>query len=395
MWPLLLDGDIVNLRKVRFDKVNINDIVCFKKKGQLITHRVIYKAEKYLIAKGDNNSTSDGKIYPKNIIGIVNTLKRGGQIFRPENIYLLQSTIYFKEIVRVKKALEKENIDLVFLKGLPLHMYYEGTHPRRIYADCDILISKHNFLKTEAILLQKGYIKSKYTFSKKGLEGSEATFQKFVSGVFVKFDVHMEVVFLTTRVGKLNSLYPQRLITELTTKFVNEKTTVNLDNEFFSILSRENLLIYLSLHLFNHNFKGSYRYDFIRSLLGNKIDFLEVSQVVGQFKLKGFVYPCFLFLKKYYPDIGIDKFSLMMPDKSKLAFIKKRVLESNIFEDDYRPGLGEHFKLIIYLSPASPINKMSVFFRPKVIYHTIRAMKLKILDQNLIWLGVSLLRSTD
>jgi len=65
---------------------------------------------------------SDGKIHPQQIIRKVYQVKRDGRIFDPESLYLLQSTLYFQEIVKIKKAFEREGIGFVFLKGLPLHI---------------------------------------------------------------------------------------------------------------------------------------------------------------------------------------------------------------------------------------------------------------------------------
>jgi Peptidase S24-like. len=138
MLPILRPNDIVYFKKIPFLKIKVNDLIIFKKKNQLITHRVIYKTKKYLITKGDNNPNSDGKIYPKQILGRVYQVKRNGQIFKPETFYLIQSTHYFSEIVKIKNEFDKENINYVFLKGLPLHLYFEGTHPKRLYADCDV-----------------------------------------------------------------------------------------------------------------------------------------------------------------------------------------------------------------------------------------------------------------
>jgi hypothetical protein len=68
--------------------------------------------------------------------------------------------IWNQEIIKIKRAFEEENIDFVFLKGLPLHLYYEKTHPKRIYADCDVLINKKDFLEAEKIIIKFGYKKN-------------------------------------------------------------------------------------------------------------------------------------------------------------------------------------------------------------------------------------------
>ena len=72
----------------------------------------------------------------------------------------MQSTLYFQEIVRIKAALEKQNIEYVFLKGLPVHLYYEKTHPRRFYLDADIFSAKRKFYCTQKLLIKNGYKKA-------------------------------------------------------------------------------------------------------------------------------------------------------------------------------------------------------------------------------------------
>ena len=151
MEPIFHENDVLYFKKIAFKSIKVNDIVSIKKGKQLISHRVIYKTNKYLVTKGDNNPISDGKIFPKQIIGKVYQVKRKGQIFDPEQLYLLQSTLYFQEIVKIKTKLDKQGINYVFLKGLPLHLYFEKTHPRRIYLDCDVLVDKKDFFKAEKI----------------------------------------------------------------------------------------------------------------------------------------------------------------------------------------------------------------------------------------------------
>ena len=138
MLPVILPKDGLYFKPITLHKLKTDDIIIFTLKDKLVTHRVIFKTTKYIIAKGDNNPFSDGKIFAKQIIGRVYKIKRNGKIFNLGDLYLIQSTVYFGEIIKIKKTLEKQKIDFLFLKGLPLHIYYEKKHPQRIYADCDV-----------------------------------------------------------------------------------------------------------------------------------------------------------------------------------------------------------------------------------------------------------------
>ncbi|MBI2022534.1 signal peptidase I, partial [Candidatus Daviesbacteria bacterium] len=160
MLPFFKDGDIVQIKRIAFSKIKVNDFITFKKNNLFVTHRVIYipaKNTNYLITKGDNNPYSDGKIFPKDILGKVEKIERDNQIIDPESTYLFQSTLYFSQIQKVIKALNLKNIEYLILKGLPLHLYFEKIHPRRFYLDCDILISKKDLLAVKKIFDKLGY----------------------------------------------------------------------------------------------------------------------------------------------------------------------------------------------------------------------------------------------
>jgi len=157
MLPLFGKDNIVYFDSINKRRLQINDIVFVKKSKDFFVHRIIYKNSDYFITRGDNNLKSDGKIKHNQIIAKVKKIKKGKNTYTPENIYLLQSAYYFKEILKIKKLFEMNNVSYVFLKGLPLHLYFEGNHPRRLYTDCDVLIGKKDFDKAKKILSQSGY----------------------------------------------------------------------------------------------------------------------------------------------------------------------------------------------------------------------------------------------
>ena len=375
MYPLLIDGDVLYLKRINFSQTKVNDIITVKNSTKYFTHRIIYKGKDYLITKGDGNHFFDKKVLPKNVIGIVKKVKRQNIILNTEQIYLLQSTVYFKEIIKIKKILEKNKIEIVFLKGLPLHLYYEETHPKRIYADCDILIYPKDFPKVKSLLKKFGYKKleddlSDYHKKLKGKD-SEISFIKVLNGFHVVFDIHFEIVFMMTQLGELNHLYPQRKIYQLSKEFMEDKKIINIMGESFPILSTTNLIIYLCLHLFHHNFKGAYRLELISKIIGKgKIDYSEMKLTVKKYNLQNFIFPCFLLLNKYYKTKIDEKFlNEIKPDKKALSYIKKEVLNSDIFNEEERIGSGvKRFKMIFFLSPNPLFKKLFVFLNSEVIY---------------------------
>lgn len=389
MFPILQSGDIVGYKKTSFSKCRVNDIILAKKNGKMFTHRVIYKSVERLITKGDNNSISDGKVYPQQIMGKVYQIKRKGQVFNPQDVNLFQSTLYFHEIVKVKKIFEKEGINFAFLKGLPIHLYYEGKHPARIYADCDLLIVKDDYEKAENVFKRLKYSQAKTEFSSihKSLKDkpTEFSFYKKINDFPIVFDVHFEPVFLMNQLGKLNELYPQKLIDEMTDEFLRTKRKITIQNESFLILNTYDLILYLALHFFHHNFRGAYRLDFLDKVMRRALKipppsgeslratpevFITLTEKILSYKLQNFVYPSFILLKKYFDTpLPRELLQSIKPDKGKLKYIHKNIVRVSIFDDEQRVQAGiNRFKNIFFLSPEPMYKKIFVFLNPAVMY---------------------------
>lgn len=375
MTPLLYDGDIVFIKRIAFSKVSVNDIVCARKREKVFTHRVIYKKGDYIVTKGDNNNLSDGKLYERNLIGVVYQVKRNGDVFNPESLYLIQSTLYFKEIVKVKKAFERAKIDFIFLKGLPLHLFFEESHPRRVYADTDVLLSKTEFLKVREIFEKEGYtcIDSDSTDIQRGLRYkiTEVSFIKVVDGWPILWDVHFEIKFTMSHLKNIHQLYSLNLINNLTRTFLEEKRSIKIQNEVFPILSAENLFIYLILHLFRHNFKGFYRMELIAKIVQNhNLDYKLISEKINKYMLKNFMWPAISLLADSYKiEFPASFIKSNEPGIITIKFINKYILKTDSFYDNERIGTGiERFRNILFLSEVSFFNKVLIVFNPQVLY---------------------------
>ena len=379
MYPLLHNEDIVYLKKIRFSSIKTDDIVCFKKYGKLQTHRIIYRTNKYLITKGDNNLKADGKVYPRQIIGRVYQVKRNGEIFNPEDIYLYQSTLYFQEIIKVKKAFENAKINFVFLKGLPIHFYYEKTHPRRLYADCDILVKSKDLSKLNTAYNDLGYEKSISSFTKihKTLRDHESqiSYKKIINNNTVKFDIHFDSNVAIPQLGYLEALYPSRLIHQFNNELLDEKVFVNIQNIQFPLLSLENQILFSSFNLFRDGYKGTYRYHLLM-LLFNRLgsnNYRLLANKIIKYKMENYVYPSILLLIKYFKFHPSTYFlSMIKPKNIYMNYINKIILNINIFDTDTRVTSGvNRFKQYFYLSPNSLIKRSTVFLQPKVLYSTL------------------------
>ncbi len=387
MYPFFIDGDVLEISQLRFEKIDLNDFITFKQRKKLVTHRVIYKTKKYLITKGDHNPYPDGKITPEKIIGKVSLVKRNNKDIKLNNIYFYQSSLYFSEIIKVKSVLSKYKIDFVFLKGLPLHLYFEKNIPKRIYADCDILIRRDDLAKVLKVLKRLGYEKADYTLSKtlKKIQNKEPeiSLKKKIHGMGVIFDVHLEAVFLMTKLGNLDALYPQKLIDDFTNQLLESKRLIKINGEVFPILSQTNLIIYLALHLFHHNFRGYFRYEFLKNILqSKKVDYSEIYEETKLYKFQNFIYPVFFILKKYYiPDLPSKFLNQIKPGKKIMNFLGENILSINIFEDEPRIKSGtERFKNIFFLSPEPITKKILIFTNLQVVYSLFFVLQKKLMS---------------
>lgn len=386
MLPLLQDKDSLFIKKNRFQSIKINDIVTVFKDKKYFTHRVIYKTRKYLITKGDNSVESDGKVYTNQIVGKVIEIKRRGKIINPQDLYLIQSTLYFQEIVKIKKILEKLKIPFVILKGLPLHLYFEKSHPQRLYLDSDMLCQRKHQKMVEEILKKNGYKPHDTSLSKtqkKMLsETKEVSFYKRINDITVVFDIHYELVFLMTQVGNLNALYPKKNIEQFTNKAIIESQKISLQGETFPILKPHHLITYLALHFFHHSFRGVFRLEFLDRIIRrySKNNWSRIEKLIIDFQLQNFVYPVFLLLKKYFktplPQSFLNK---IRPSFTARLFIKHNVLGKSVFDGQSRIDAGiTRFKNLFFLSPRPIIVRLGIIFNLQVLYTIFWTIKKKL-----------------
>lgn len=382
MLPILQNEDVVYLEKISFKEIAQNDIICYYQNKKYVTHRVIYTRQKFLITKGDNNFNADERVIPNQIIGKVYKIKRERRTIILDNIYLFQSSIYFKEIIKIKRQFEKERIDFLFLKGLPLHLHYEKAFPRRLYADCDVLINPNHFEKVETILLNEGY--SLYstallrTDKKRKKRRTELSYYKKYKNLYIVFDIHFEPVFTIFQLNGLNALYPQSKILELRDDFLMNKQLIKIDNESFPILSPEHLIVYLCLHFFHDNYKGIYKLSFLNSVWQNhKKDqrvITRIQLIIDYYSLNNLIYPTLYFLKKYFdtkfPESIISK---NKPSNLTFLFTRKFILSSIIFNNENNDKAAvKLFINLFFLSQSSLFKKIFVLINPEVVRSVIK-----------------------
>ncbi len=384
MFPLLYPGDVVHFKKMQLEQVEVNDIVVVEEDGRLFTHRVVYKGSDYLVTGGDNNLASDGRIDETQLLGRMTKVERDGQEIVSDNLYLIQSTYYFAEIVKIKAAFEKAGIDFVFLKGLPVHLYYEKRHPKRIYLDCDVMIKRSDYLKAHEILHDHGCQRHNQDLStiQSRLKDKEVevTYTKEVNDFPVVFDLHLEPVFMMTQLGTLNALYSQTKLDQLTDRFLEGRRHVCVRSNRFPILAPADLIVYLALHFFHHNFRGMFRlrfmarvYEIESSGASNQLD-EAIQDVIKEFDLANFVYPVFGVLR-HYCNLEITAVPARYQET-----VQGLIKDDRIFDRQTRVSSGiERFFNLYRTSPHYWLRKSLVFFYPSVAYMA-------------VWLGVYVLR---
>lgn len=378
MQPIILSGDVVYLKKTSFHKLVVNDIVLVSKNSRYKIHRIVYKTEKYLVTQGDNATQADGKIFPRNIYGRVYAIKRGNIVVEPDNFYLMQSTIYLKEVLKILQDFEREKVKYVILKGLPLTLYCFRKHPSRIYADCDILTSRDHLANVERLLNVNGFRKYETSFTNihKFLKDkiTEISFYKVIQNIPVVIDLHLEPSFLMNQVGNLQFLYPQQLIDQMMTNFLENRERVLVMRQWIYFLSPPDLIMYLLLHFFHHNFTGIYRLEFIDKVIRvfskKERIFCDVIDRINQHKVGNFVYPVFLLLKKYYGTPFPMQFFPKVELRNKgIRSTLNRLNSQNVFTNAGRLESGvTRFLTIFNLSPEPSYKKLRVFLNPQVIF---------------------------
>lgn len=373
MYPLLMNNDIVYFRKIKWEEITVNDIVIIRQKSIIITHRVIYKTNKFLITKGDNNLKADNKVYKKDIIGKLEKVKRGNTEFHPELFYTLQSTIYLNELKTVTRLLQKGKFEFLYLKGLPLHLFYEKQIPRRLYADCDLLIKLADIQRIKKIFLKLGYQISKNDLNDKKKDNfGELNFYKKVQNVIVVFDVHIEPVFMMTQINLTNELYSKQLMQYMLEEFLQNIKKIQVQNVSYPILKPSYLIIYLCLHFFHHNFKGAFRLSFIHQIIirevHNKKIWEEILDISMRYKLNNFIYPAFLLLTRYFktqiPNSLIER---IKPRNYIQQKIGEMHLSNTFLNDESRlfGGMNRLFLLTI-LSPNPVYKKIFIILNTEV-----------------------------
>jgi len=306
MYPLLQMGDIATFKKTSFTLVKPNDLVLITRKNSPIVRRIILKNDEYCITKIDGGKMSDNTVITAHsIIYAISSVKRRSVTIDLYEGYAVQSSVYWHQILVLMDSFKKNHIDFVFLKGLPLHLYYEKNYPKHMYTDCDILVNPFSKNKLEGAFHEMGYVKendSSPSFQRFAQhEEIELDFTRKVSGIIVRFDVHYSVSMSTVHFNglrkKLGSLSKEMLMT---------KKYVSIDSKRFPLLKEDLLILYLLLHQVNHSWKDLKGAVFINTIVNSiakkrkgHIDWKVILDTAKKYSILNFIIPG-LYLQKIY-----------------------------------------------------------------------------------------------
>lgn len=386
MYPILQDGDIIEYAQTPLSAININDIVLLLVNEKLITHRVIYKTKKTCVTRGDNNPTADHPIQRERALAKVVRFKRKGIWHGLQDIYFTQSFLYLNEIQKFAAILQLKKISHVFLKGVLISLRYEGAIPKRIYADCDILIDRKDRRETEKILNKLGYMlqtRILLSINKKNSEQlPEASYMKIIGGVPVIFDVHFEPVFLMTQLGGMNLLYPPKLLKQLGNDILYRRIKAHIKGNTYSLCSVPDQIVYLALHIFHHNYTDSVRYQLLDSVIrkgATRKVWYDVEKTIITYHLQGYLYLVFILLDKYFKTpIPQSVISTIQPSLFKKSASTYLVKKKDIFSQDDRTKAGiERFILVFLLSPEPFWRKIFLIGHPTTIQLVLKIFNLK------------------
>jgi len=304
---------------------------------------------------------------------------------RLAHLYFFQSVLYQQEIAKLRQALKAKNIDYIFLKGLPLHLYYFKSYPKRFYADCDILIKEHDAISLIRILEKLGYKEKLIPLANEGSivrnARAEFTYSKLIHHNSILFDIHTQPVFMISKIGSLDNLYPSERTNHLTSDFFSHKRDIRIQKQTYSILSSEDLVMYLALHFFNHGYRGMFRLELIDKVIRqDKINWTIVSKKIKKYKMQNFAYPSYMLLKKYlYTPVPAGFLQSVEPKKHILNYIEANILTINIYSEKLRIDEGVlRFKNLFFLSPEPLWKKVLVVLSPDVLYAIIWVLQRKL-----------------
>lgn len=254
------------------------------------------------------------------------------------------------------------------MKGLPIYLKYQDQ-PRKLYADCDILIDPQNLLLVKQLLSKQGFKSQSDYFLSFSADKTEITFGKVVKGFNILLDIHLKPVFLMVRLPNLDFFYPEQKVKAFNFELWKNKKKVRLKRDQFYLLESNCLVVYLALHLFHSNFRGYSQYELLDAVLNSKsINLQKIIILIKKYQFEKFVFPIFCVLAEDFSNKQAKRIcnALELPKMSKF-FIKLHMSSLSVYAGQHRLFAGiERFVNLFLYSPVPLHNRLLVIFSSQV-----------------------------
>jgi len=375
MFPVLKDDDVITTEYTPLKKIQINDIIAIRKGGGIVIHRVVYKSSGkswVIYTHGDNNDFIDQGSHLKDIIGKVAAVNRNGKTHSVSEYEKKKSTVYQREIEMLITAFAQKEISYIFLKGLPLYLFYSQSPTLKSYQDCDILIKKEAVLKVIKQMNEWGYVQTE----KNKPYQHEITFYKVINSVKVVFDIHVELGLGMRIIGPLYELYPKQTAEQFSNELLKSIRMVMVPpfKTKVPLPVAEMLILFLFQHLFRHNFMGASRYGLISEIVQKEqVDYKKFVSNVRQYKLSKYIFPgVAIYNKLFFPKIPQNVVSQLGLEAKKCSPEKKKTWSTYLSKGTRDERGIKKFINIFLLSPEPFKHKIRIFIKPYLYIGIIR-----------------------
>jgi len=309
MAPLIDNNTRVELVPVHYKDIKISDIIAYTRADNLVVHQCIFKDINSIITWGTNNSFTDGRILPLEIVGKV-------KFQFNTNIY---NQLLLLESRSINKKLTANKLKPIWIKGPVYDYYLYGYFKDGRMPDLDIIIDRKCFQRAKRCLEKNGYVmKKKKSSAIKNLPYAEVSFKKEIGEYTIYVDLHLLAVRCTFRNFYTRPLSPKSMIS------LNDELVSRIKRfKGFYILEDTASLMHLCLNLMLHH-AGSGMWEHVRIaklISKNKVDWNLFIAIANKYKVSSYVYFPLYWVKNIF-NIKSPIISKIKPKFVKLLLVK-------------------------------------------------------------------------
>jgi hypothetical protein len=265
--------------------------------------------------------------------------------------YKRNSRLY-KELEKILNAFKKENIDVIFLKGIYLSKYVYKDIGLRPMADIDILIKKENLSKINKILKKNNFIREKDS-KKAKLHNSYINKQKKI-----KIEAHYNV-------NKMNEFFYIN-----PNLFFDQKNTIFFKDIKSYSLNPELELLFMCLHISKHIRQDGaislkWLVDILFYLNNKKINFERFNNLIKKLKIINQIYFILLIYKKYIdPSFNLQK--IIKPSLLNKKLINYTVIKNYFLIFDKNKHKTKDYMNFVLLNNLQKIKMIFNYIFPSI-----------------------------